>query len=334
MAKQTTQLESDKRPLPPTNHPSDDPTLIRAQIEKTRHRMSEDINELQERLSPENVKQQTQEAIREATIGKVEDMANSAEYRARRMKRSTIRTIKENPVPAAMIGLGLGWLLFSGNDDDDYEYGYDYEYDYENAAFDSRYGEPYTYRPAPVGNTYNQEDDRDPIDDIQERAAGAARQARRQVDQATTNAQEQISDTVDSVRESVSDATTQTQQYISERSNELQRQGRRQMRRTKRTFWESMEENPLAVGISAMAAGALIGLALPSTEKENEWMGETSDQLMEEVRSTANETARKTQKVAEKAANTAVTEAKKEAKKEANKQDLPTPSSGKSRPSA
>jgi hypothetical protein len=92
------------------------------------------------------------------------------------------------------------------------------------------------------------------------------------------------------------------------------------MRRAKRTFWQTMEENPLAIGAAAAAAGALIGMALPSTEKENELMGETRDRLVQDATSTAQETLHKVQTVAETTAKTAVTEAKKEAEK----QNLPT----------
>ena len=43
-----------------------------AEIEDTRAEMSQTINEIQERLSPENLMGQVKETVREATIGKVE----------------------------------------------------------------------------------------------------------------------------------------------------------------------------------------------------------------------------------------------------------------------
>src|SRR5689334_21201760 len=45
---------------------------LRADIEDTRADMTQTINEIQERLSPENLVGQVKETVREATIGKVE----------------------------------------------------------------------------------------------------------------------------------------------------------------------------------------------------------------------------------------------------------------------
>jgi hypothetical protein len=96
------------------------------------------------------------------------------------------------------------------------------------------------------------------------------------------------------------------------------------MRRARYTFAETLEESPLVVGVAALALGALVGLALPGTSKENEWMGETRDRIVEDVKATAQETARKVQNVAEQAQHAAVSEAKREAEK----QDLTMPTGG------
>src|SRR5919112_995702 len=45
---------------------------LRADIEDTRADLSETINEIQERLSPDHLMGQVKETVREATIGKVE----------------------------------------------------------------------------------------------------------------------------------------------------------------------------------------------------------------------------------------------------------------------
>ncbi len=54
----------------------EDTELIRAEIEDTRADMSQTINEIQARLSPENVMDQVKDRVREATIGKVERAMN------------------------------------------------------------------------------------------------------------------------------------------------------------------------------------------------------------------------------------------------------------------
>jgi hypothetical protein len=67
--------------------------------------------------------------------------------------------------------------------------------------------------------------------------------------------------------------------------------------RTQGSLDSWIRQNPLAFGIAALAVGAAIGLSLPETETENEWMGETRDTLVEraqELKENAVETVQET----------------------------------------
>ena len=64
------------------------------------------------------------------------------------------------------------------------------------------------------------------------------------------------------------------------RGREVVRGAGRQVRRAEQTFESTLRENPLAVGAVALAVGAAIALALPSTEVEDQWMGEAKDKLL------------------------------------------------------
>src|SRR5215216_1560292 len=113
----------------------EDPEQLRADIEDTRAEMSQTINEIQERLSPEHLMGQVKETVREATIGKVErvmDKVADATEPAREAVERAGTAIKEtgmsvadsmwkNPIPVALIGLGLGMLVmrsYRGNGGD------------------------------------------------------------------------------------------------------------------------------------------------------------------------------------------------------------------------
>ena len=50
-----------------------------------------------------------------------------------------------------------------------------------------------------------------------------------------------------------------------------------------------MHENPLAVGAVAIAAGTAVGLVLPSTRLETEYIGETGERLVERVEDVARD---------------------------------------------
>jgi hypothetical protein len=52
-------------------------------------------------------------ALREATVGKVENMARTATDSAGGLRHAILETIKVNPLPAALVGLGLGWMFLN-----------------------------------------------------------------------------------------------------------------------------------------------------------------------------------------------------------------------------
>lgn len=116
---------------------SDSPERIRMEIAETRVEMTETVDAIQGRLSPDTlaeqakaaisdvtehavqtVKVRAQEAIhditqtaRDATVGKAEHMVSNATETARDTGASLLDTVKENPVQAAVAVASIGWLL-------------------------------------------------------------------------------------------------------------------------------------------------------------------------------------------------------------------------------
>lgn len=324
---------------------AEDPEAIRLQIQRTRAEMGGTIDEIQKRLSPENIKQQTQDALRDAAVEKVEQMTQTAEDTVNNWRSNAMQMVKDNPVPAAMVGIGLGWLLLANRDRDDYEYEYEYERDY--------YGnrplrQPYRYSDqsryawdAETGygrdryrTGQGQSGLEEAVDDAQDWVEDTAEMAQRKAQRAAETVSDKASAAASSVRDSLDEVTGTAQEYASDIADEAQRraadarqqarltaeQAQREfnyrMSQTKRTFWDTMEENPLAIGIAALAAGALVGMVIPGTRRENELMGETRDQLLSEAGSTVQETMRKAQTVVERTAETAVDEAKRQAEQQ------------------
>ena len=87
------------------------PDQIEQDIEATRERMSRDIDELGDRLSPDNLKRQAKEAI----TGKAHDMVNSVGAGARRTGFRMMDFIQENTSLVAAMGLGAVWLIQQRN---------------------------------------------------------------------------------------------------------------------------------------------------------------------------------------------------------------------------
>lgn len=319
-------LRSEQRAVMRGDRDPNDPRVIRQNIERRRAQMSETINRIQYRLDPDRLRYEAEEAVRDATIGKVEDMAYKARRKVERTQRGVVQKVKNNPIPAALIGLGLGWLMMSGNNEDEYDYdydryrygydryGYDYDYDYDYDLYDrSRYmgsaeydmrHENYPsadYRYGDRGMSRGYGGDRSRIDEARGRVNQAAESARDQVEGAAHQAQDQFEHMRDRVQEGASELTD----HIQNQAQQLRYQARMQSRRTRRNFDQAMDSNPLAVGALALAAGALIGLAVPSTEAENRWMGEQRDELVDEAKEQLKEGVEKVKSVANEAKNAA-----------------------------
>jgi ElaB/YqjD/DUF883 family membrane-anchored ribosome-binding protein len=290
---------------------------IRSEIEQTRAGMSETIDALQEKLDPariaEQVKDQLREkateaydsaksAVREATIGKAEKiMANVSDTVSDLTERtgtavkdsssSIVQYIRDNPVSFAFIGIGAGMLAFSGKRKNDYSYGSRRDYGAPNA-----YG---GYR----GDDWNTGES-SISDRARQVASGVADKAR----EATDRASDAVSSATSSVREAASSAVDTTREQFSHVSE----QARHGAQVATDQFRSTLHDSPLALGIAALAAGAIVGLSLPSTRIEGEYMGEARDRVVDKAKSMAHEAGEKVQRVTEEAGRTLKDAAEKE----------------------
>jgi hypothetical protein len=71
-------------------------------------------------------------------------------------------------------------------------------------------------------------------------------------------------------------------------------------------------QNPLMIGVAAAVAGAVVGLGVPETDRENELMGETRDRMIDTVQDTVRDKVDQVQQAATTAVSS-VQDAAKEA---------------------
>jgi hypothetical protein len=97
---------------------------LRQGIERTRAEMSATIDAIQEQLNPQHIGEQVREqvrhqfeetkaTVRDATIGKAEAIMRDAGDTVNEARYSLMDTVRQNPIPAAMVGIGLGWLFMN-----------------------------------------------------------------------------------------------------------------------------------------------------------------------------------------------------------------------------
>jgi ElaB/YqjD/DUF883 family membrane-anchored ribosome-binding protein len=78
-----------------------------------------------------------------------------------------------------------------------------------------------------------------------------------------------------------------------------------------------VQENPIGLGVAAIAGGLLIGMLIPSSKIEDEKLGPMSTEVKERARETAHEAVDRGKEVAQEAAGSAVETAKEQGQEHA-----------------
>lgn len=95
------------------------------------------------------------------------------------------------------------------------------------------------------------------------------------------HAKEAAGERMDAARQATNERLDAAKSAMQQRSAVLQQK-----------YNSMLDENPLALGACALAAGLAIGLLIPPTRRENELLGEASDSLMHQARDIVNEARR------------------------------------------
>jgi ElaB/YqjD/DUF883 family membrane-anchored ribosome-binding protein len=283
---------------------------LQRDIRHTRAEMSETLDELGHRLSPHYIKEQVKDSVRSTAHDAGTNMLD---------------TIKQNPIPSLIAGLSIGWLIAKAGQSDDRDR-YDYDRYYRGAYYGPEYGGGrYNAGREPYGNRERYDEHGRSLAD---RAGDLTHEARDRATDVAHEAREWVGDVADPARDVASEAGHRVQ----DAAYEARRYGRRATNWLERT----MEDNPLAAGAVALAAGALVGLAVPETEPEHRLMGEASDRVKEQaqhlaeekldqVKAVASETLDEAKEGAQKVASTARSEAQdvaRTAEQESRRQGL------------
>jgi hypothetical protein len=104
---------------------------IRAQIDRTRAEMDETVDALEARLKPKHLLDEALERL----LGDDHPSSEDAKQSLRRAGSTVAAKIKENPLPALLVGAGVAWL-FLGNDDDEKERAYRRRFSRHRDAYD------------------------------------------------------------------------------------------------------------------------------------------------------------------------------------------------------
>lgn len=317
---------------------------LRAEIAETRARVAEDVEAIGNKLSPDNLKREAKDAI----VNRVRERTTAMRYGVSHAGSSIADSARSNPLPIALIGIGIGWLLIDARkranggrqhlpydyhedrlfaDDRFYNRGDFGEYDYGYAdaghggvGYAEGYGQSYGEPGYPRANyaEYGGEDHPGRLERARQRARGAADQARTRVQGAAEDARGRVNE----LSNQASERAHALQASARQRALWARERAREQAMRARHRAETTMNESPLMVGALALAAGLGVGLAIPSSEREDRWFGEHRDQLLDRAKEKASEAREVATETARRTAEAAKDAAKQTAKSEASRRGL------------
>ena len=234
-------------------------TEIESDIRQTRGRMDATLDELNDRLSARSLLNSALDWWESRGVGSRPVGATKDTY------QSVARYVKENPIPSLLVGAGVAWMIIEATTEEDDKRG-------------SRAGR--------VGLSYEgstASSSRAELSETQTESgstSGLVENAKNKLGEAK-EAVSGVAGTVKDKVAAVGEAASQTAEELSHRAQNVYQQSsstaltvgrnlQRGYQSSAAQLENAMEEYPLAVGVGFAAFGALIGVLLPGTRREDE----------------------------------------------------------------
>jgi hypothetical protein len=214
---------------------------LEREVEAQRHRVSSTIDEIQSKMSPG----QLLDGLMDYTKGSSTEFAQNLG-----------RSVKDNPLPVALVGAGLLWLMTGSG---------------SHRGQGDGHAERVGYRP---GDSDVWRDDAYASDTGDGGLVNKAKKLGEGVSENIGGAMSGVAGTVDEMTHGVSHAA---------------RDMAGQMRRQTANLTHIYEDQPLIGGALAFALGAALGAVLPHTRQEDEMLGEAADSVKQDAVATAGD---------------------------------------------
>lgn len=176
-----------------------------------------------------------------------------------------------NPLPLALIGVGIGWLALAGT------------------GADRRIARTARDTAGPV------------LDSARETLSNAAETVRDTATHAYEKAYEKTEEGASSLRRAAMDMAGRTGTTTRGYGHETAYRARS----ATAGFWDMVHEHPLVAGLMAMGLGAAIGASLPASRIEDRWAGPLADDTASTLKSAAEDVIERGSRAARAAADTA-----------------------------
>jgi hypothetical protein len=189
-----------------------------------------------------------------------------------------VEQAKDNPMPLAVMGLGLAWLMTSNGKKRSYGYA-----SYEPRSFDP--------------DLFDRDGGRHGL-------SGAAEGIGEKASDLVAGVKDKLADAKDRIAgagASVGDRGRSAAQGLSSAAHTAADKAGQVRDRAQQTFSRTLESEPLLIGAIGLAVGAAIGAALPHTDVEDRKIGPYRDKALEKGKEIAQDTMQQAGEVAQAA---------------------------------
>jgi hypothetical protein len=281
---------------------------IREDIDVTRRRMDNTMDALGNRLQPQHLIDEVLGFFRrgsETGDSKFNHLRENISQGASTALHSVTDAVKSNPMPALLIGAGVAWMIYesrrnkSGLTADGDYYGYSREGEELRYDPDTHFDRPLEY---PTGSTAG-------TTDYTLEGESKLGQIKGKIGEKASAATGAMKEKISQVGEAAREKAGALRQRAGEMTTRMKDGTHEAYVRTRQRVVTTADQHPVEVGLVALAAGVIAGLALPTPNAVNRYAGSTADQLRDRTRASGREMLEKGKRVAQ----AAVTAAKDEA---------------------
>lgn len=213
------------------------PTQIMAEINHTRNEMDQTLSAIEHRLTPGQLVDQGLDYLKHS---------GAREYAA-----NLGSSVKTNPLPVTLAGIGLAWMMATSN-----------------------------RSPQPASGPDSGSSLGDKMQSTKDSFTGSIQSTKDNLAGGLQSTKQNLTSGVQSAKESL----TSGMQSARERASQLGDTAGRQIDRARDGWDLILRENPLVLGAVGLAIGALAAALAPRTRAEDQMMGETRDKLVDQAK--------------------------------------------------
>jgi hypothetical protein len=298
-----------------------DPDRIERDLGETRARLDSRLSELQERLSPGQILDDLMRYFRGS---------EGADF-----GRNLLDNVKSNPLPAAVTGIGLAWLMASNQRPQQATYGTDASFTpatsgsgrvrVSGSAYGSAQGSAQTaynataerLRLAEQGVVRQQDEAESAYTTRLDEARGRALGLTQQAQETAASFSQRVKDAISSATQSVAQGASAASTAVTQGAHDLRDQvsgaaqsaagrasghlayGGQAAQDLGGRLASTLSDSPILLGALGLAAGALLGALIPQSREEEDALGNIAGQVRGTARGAAQEAIDRGSRVAQ-----------------------------------